>query len=255
MRFMEFRKFFARIAALAFIFAASSAYAQLSEQFSEALALSEQGDALSEQGDANAAIAVYDEIVQRFGQEKAVNVQAVVAGALYKKGWELNTQGKQREAVAVYDEVARRFDRNGKPDTHQEQADPDAMAELLSYVAMIQEQVIYAQSDAAEAMLVLGQKHEAVRRAKAVQARVDASDTVSAVMSFVIWLADAKTPLKTVRDAIQEVGPVEEFNWSFKEIAPVIAKLPKARKQQAECLVGYFDYPEDIASLDACLAQ
>ncbi|MDR3056463.1 MAG: hypothetical protein LBU53_13905 [Zoogloeaceae bacterium] len=150
---------------------------------------------------------------------------------------ELSEQGKLEEAIAVYDEFVRRFNK------------ADAGADIL-------ELVVIAQANAAEAALVLGRNQDAVQRAKAVQARLGTSSPGNAIMSFIIWLADEKTPLQTVQDAIQGTSSDEDagWNWSFEEVSPLIAKLPDARRKQAECFVSYFE-SSDADSLNACLKQ
>jgi hypothetical protein len=61
------------------------------------------------------AIAVYDEIDRRFGQDDTYGVREEIARALLDKGLTLlERQGKSVEAIAVYDEIVRHF---GKDDT------------------------------------------------------------------------------------------------------------------------------------------
>ena len=54
-------------------------------------------------------IALYDEVVRRFGNDKSPGVRAQVAEALLSKGSALMRRYKAEEAIAIYDEVVRRF--------------------------------------------------------------------------------------------------------------------------------------------------
>ena len=55
------------------------------------------------------AIAVYDELVQRFGQANEVAILEHVAKALLNKGFALGQMQQPEAAIAVYDELVRRF--------------------------------------------------------------------------------------------------------------------------------------------------
>ncbi|MDR1351201.1 MAG: hypothetical protein LBJ59_10605 [Zoogloeaceae bacterium] len=233
MKFIESRKFIIGFAAVALVFAVSAHDTQAQNAATDKLEAAVELFYKASELSGEEAIAIHDEIDRRFGRDDNPVIQEVVARSLYAKGWELNAQGKQEKAIAAYDEVARRFGRHDAP--------------------AILEQVINAQSDAAEAALILGRNQNAIQRAKAVQARVGSSP-VGAIMSFIIWLAEPNAPLQSVQKAIQDVESDEAFNWSFKEVSPVIAKLPDVYRKQAECFVGYFEEP-DTDELNACLEE
>ena len=55
------------------------------------------------------AVAVFDEVVRRFGDATEPVVRERVAMALVNKGFRLGALNRSEEAVAVYDEVVRRF--------------------------------------------------------------------------------------------------------------------------------------------------
>ena len=54
-------------------------------------------------------VAVYDEVVRRFGTATELVLREQVAKALVNKGITLGTLNRSEEALAVYDEVVRRF--------------------------------------------------------------------------------------------------------------------------------------------------
>ena len=55
------------------------------------------------------AIAVYDDIDQRFGKDTAPGVRELVANGLVSKGYRLEVLEKPQQAIAVYDYVDKRF--------------------------------------------------------------------------------------------------------------------------------------------------
>jgi len=60
-------------------------------------------------GDTVAAVAVYDDIVQRFGHDKDPTIHNMVGGTLLKKSEALRLVGDDQGTVAVYDEIVTRF--------------------------------------------------------------------------------------------------------------------------------------------------
>jgi hypothetical protein len=173
----------------------------------------------------------YDEIVQRFSTDENPAVQKQVGRALLHKAFALNHQEdkeKIAEAITLYDDVLQRF------------------GNVID--------VTGALGNAAEAALIIGRNEEAVARAKVLQAHPEASKQDNALMAFIIWLADPKTPLQNVQKAIHAAGN-GEFHWSFKEVTPVIDSLPKARKKQAECFIEYFSQYLNEKELRACLKK
>jgi tetratricopeptide (TPR) repeat protein len=78
-------------------------------------ALFDKGVALGQEGKCGEAIAVYEEIVRRFGADASPDVREWVAAALFNKGATLGQQGKNEEAIAVYEEVVRRFGADTSP--------------------------------------------------------------------------------------------------------------------------------------------
>ncbi|MBI2303537.1 MAG: tetratricopeptide repeat protein [Chloroflexi bacterium] len=78
-------------------------------------ALVNKGVALGQLGRSQEEVAVYDEVVRRFGEDSAPALREPVAKALFNKGVALGQLGRSEEAVAVYDEVVRRFGEDSAP--------------------------------------------------------------------------------------------------------------------------------------------
>ena len=55
------------------------------------------------------AVAVYEEVVARYGEDPAAALRERVAAALYNKGVRLGVLGRSADAVAVYEEVVARY--------------------------------------------------------------------------------------------------------------------------------------------------
>jgi tetratricopeptide (TPR) repeat protein len=72
-------------------------------------ALVNKGVALGRAEKPEEEIAVYDEVVRRFGDAEETPLLGQVAKALFNKGVALGQAEKPEEAIAVYDEVVRRF--------------------------------------------------------------------------------------------------------------------------------------------------
>jgi len=60
-------------------------------------------------GDTAAAVAVFDDIVQRFGRDKDPNINNFVGGTLLKKSETLRLTGNDQATIAVYDEIIGRY--------------------------------------------------------------------------------------------------------------------------------------------------
>ena len=66
-------------------------------------------------GDTVAAIATYDDIIQRFGRDKDPNIRNVVGATLLKKSEALRLTGNDQGTITVYDEIAQRFGNDNAP--------------------------------------------------------------------------------------------------------------------------------------------
>ena len=79
------------------------------QQATAAATLFEKGVALSKQARIEDALAVFDELVSRFGESKMPTIIESVAKTLVNKGAMLNALDRQEEALAVYEEALSRF--------------------------------------------------------------------------------------------------------------------------------------------------
>ncbi|MDR2014398.1 MAG: tetratricopeptide repeat protein [Azoarcus sp.] len=60
-------------------------------------------------GDSAAAVAVFDDIIRRFGRDKDSNIRNIVGGTLLKKSETLRLAGDDQGTIAVYGEIVERF--------------------------------------------------------------------------------------------------------------------------------------------------
>ena len=64
-------------------------------------------------GDSVAAIAVYDDIVRRFGRDGDPAIRNAIGGTLLKKSEALRLAGDTPGTIAVYDDIVERFGKDG----------------------------------------------------------------------------------------------------------------------------------------------
>ena len=68
-----------------------------------------QGTGIKSTGDPAAAVAVYDDIIQRFGRDKDPSIHNIIGGTLFKKSETLRLTGDDQGTIAVYDVIVDRF--------------------------------------------------------------------------------------------------------------------------------------------------
>ena len=127
----------------------------------EAQALVEKGVEL---GSSVEALAVFDEVVSRFGGDKVVEVQQQVAEALSNKGMILGTLGRMEEAMAVCDDVVSRFGQDEAPALQKQVTVALAKKEALQ--SILREKAV--EREAEERRLA---EEEAIRKAQEVEDR------------------------------------------------------------------------------------
>jgi tetratricopeptide (TPR) repeat protein len=242
-----------------------------------AKALINKSTILKQRGKTEEEFAVYEEIDRRFGQDASPGMRRWVTAALFNKGLTLRKQGKTREAIAVFEEIERRFGQDASPgvfglvaevlvykastlyEFHDDAA--GALAILNQVLARcsnspepaLQEACSDALQDSVEPLLVLGKAREAAQRIRQVQGKLAAADGKNAIMAFLLWLAEAQMPAKTVREVIRALPPDAQFGWTFDGIRPFTLALPAPRQAQAQCFLAFFEQHHDVGKLDACL--
>ena len=63
----------------------------------------------SELGNSEKAVAVYDEVIERFGNHSALNVQSTIVKALMNKGYQQGLLGEAEAEIEIYGEIVERF--------------------------------------------------------------------------------------------------------------------------------------------------
>ena len=74
-----------------------------------------EGMGIRQTGDTAAAIAVFDDIVQRFGRDRDPNIRNIIGSTLLRKSEALRLVGDDKGTVVVYDEIAERFGKDDAP--------------------------------------------------------------------------------------------------------------------------------------------
>ena len=180
-------------------------------------------------------MAMYDSLLQRYGDSTLPAVQEQCATALFYKGVMLNRMDDVAGAITCYDDLLARYSQSENP--------------------AIQAQCQFALANTVEPLLVLGRNAEAIQRIRQVLARTDAANQEFAIMRFLLWLAEADTTLDDVLAAIRALSPEVKFTWGWDDIRPLVDKLPEPRKTQAECFIAFFEQHHDIAQLESGLAN
>ncbi len=88
---------------------------QTDDGYSKALSLARKAYRLGSLGRSEEEIAVYDDIVSRFGKSAQPALCEQVAVALSNKGFALGSLGRREEEIAVYDDVVSRFGTSTEP--------------------------------------------------------------------------------------------------------------------------------------------
>ncbi|MDR2165709.1 MAG: CDC27 family protein [Zoogloeaceae bacterium] len=245
----------------------------------------------------DAAITVYDEIERRFGKDNTPGVREQVAGALLGKGYSLREQRKDEASIAAFDEVERRFGKDDSPGVRKQVVTAlalksAAMDDDNARIAVHDEierrlakdgspdargQLLAIRQNSAALLLRLGRHAEAAQKIRQVMAEIDTADPASAILSFLLWLAEPQMPVQDVRNAIAILPPGVNISWHPNEIRPfisqfpgafwrhplrelafdwtlpLVARLPEPRQIQAQCLLTFFQKHQNVDRLDACL--
>ncbi len=93
-----------------------TAEALLVEPVNQAFALHLRGYAFGQLNQSTEAIAVYDDLLARFGAATELPLREPVAKALINKGFRLGQLDKSTEAIAVYDDLLARFGAATEPE-------------------------------------------------------------------------------------------------------------------------------------------
>ncbi len=225
--------------------AAIASYDELLEHFADsenpavqelcAKALVNKGVTLGEKlNDPQAAIASYDELLERFANSENPAVQELCAKALVNKGVTLGEKlNDPQAAIASYDKLLERFANSENP--------------------AVQELCLYATANSIKPLLVLGKSDKTIPLIHQVLEHVGSDDKKSAIMTFLLWLADPETTIDSVLQSIKNLPSDIKFAWSCKEIRPFIDKLDTQRKAQAEAFIAYFGQHQNLEQLESDL--
>ena len=203
-----------------------------SRDWRHAQALFRKGVALGSLNRSEDAIAVYDEVVRRFGEAEAPALREHVAGALVNKGVALGILNRIKEAIAVCDEVVRRF----------------GAAEALA----LRERVARALVNKGVALGFLNRSEEAIGVYDEVVRRFGEAEAPALRERVARALFDKGVTLGTLNRSEEEVGVYDEVVRRFgeAEASALREQVAKARVNKGVAL-GTLDRSEDaIAAYD-----
>jgi hypothetical protein len=117
----------------------------------------------------------------------------------------------------------------------------------------MQQECRNAMANSGELLLVPGQREAAIPRLQQVRQWADREQQEFSIMPFLLWLAEARVTLEDVLAAIDGQAATVTYTWIWKDIQPLLAQLPARRRQQAECVIAFFEDHHDQATLRAAL--
>ena len=76
----------------------------------------------SELGSSERAITIYDEVIERFGNHSALDIQSTIVRALFSKGHQQRLLGEVEAEIETYDEIVERFGGSDAPELQEQVA-------------------------------------------------------------------------------------------------------------------------------------
>lgn len=181
-----------------------------------------------------AAIDTYDLLWQHFQHANEPAIQELCARALLGKGFTLERIGNTTDSITTFKKLLEHYKDSENPKIINQYQD--------------------AEANLAELLLVTGQTTEAIPLLHQVLARTDTTQQKSAVMSFLLWVANEYS-LEQVLHAIHALSPEATFTWDWNDIRPLLNQLPEPKYSQAKCFLDYFENHHQIDQLEQCLAN
>ena len=203
-----------------------------------------------------------------------VNFDESELQALYQSGKKTELKARAGEIFAQIDAFESSY--AGNPETHtylasligrkgfiQHEYLADYKGAVKSYNRVLErycgngEDCLYMRADSAEGALNAGNKKDAIKRAQLVLNTVEPEFKNAPIMHFIIWLANGKESVKSVRKSIDAVPQQTKFTWAFNGTRrATLPRLGKTKRAQATCFIDYFEADErDEAKLDVCLKK
>ncbi len=186
---------------------------------------------LNKLNDPEAAIVVYDDLLNRYGGFDQPVLQEQCAKALFNKGVTLGRLEKLLAAINCFEDLLTRYAQNEKPE--------------------IQQRCQYARASLAELLLVTGEPEAALTHINQLLEQIDKSSEDFTIMHFLRWIADPDTPQENILSSIRELPDDVEFTWNWDDIRPLINQLPEPRKTQANHYIAFFEDHHDIERLES----
>ena len=187
-----------------------------------AKALFNKGVGLSRQGEHEAEIKVYDELVERYGDNAESVVQVHIAKALVNKGITLWRKGEHEAEIEVYDQLVDRYEE--------------------SEVREVQEQVTKGLFSKVRALITQGDYSTAMNSFRAVYTGFTLADEVMMrqIPAVVIELATTEAQQRDVLEIL-----LMDDDKSAK-LQPLVVALSKELGEQVRAPAEVMEVAEDI---------
>ena len=183
------------------------------------------------------AIKSYDEIVDRYGDSDSNTDIGIVMAALQGKSFvQIDLLGDPANGLATVDGALKRY--------------CFAAAETA-----FAEGCLALKANSIEPLLISGDTAEAAKRAESIRAGSNPTQEMSAIMPFLVWLAQPDSSIEPVRRAIADLSPEVEFRWKFNAIRDhYLPSLSGPQQSRAQCFITFFEVSDATEpALDACL--
>lgn len=225
------------------------------------------------------AIAIYDQLIERFGRSATPGIPSLVATALVNKGVRLDALGRLAEELDVYTEVLDRFGKDCLPEIaekvavamvnkgntleklHRSQDAIEAYDQVVvrygaDETREIVEQVVFALSNKATILVRTGQLPEALNAFDDIARRFQQSDVVkvSVVVDALVNKGVVLYQLKRLSDALDVFATVVT-KYASLDSADVEPNLAKSMLNQGTILTLLNRVPEAFRVFDELLAR
>ena len=180
-------------------------------------------------GNVEEAIAVYDEVIARFGSATEVQVRKYVAEAMVNQGEVLESLGGKQQAMEVYDEIIRRFGEAREPALREQVGRALLKKETLGGIPTqpVAPEPVAPQSavqDDGETLGTLGQKQEKLSPGEYATETDLPHEAAKALVAKGVALGTAQEALAVFNEVISRFGTATEAEVSEQVAEAMVHK-------------------------------
>jgi formylglycine-generating enzyme required for sulfatase activity len=204
----------------------------------EAAAVFQKGFIRHKQKQFAEAVALYDQVDQRFAQDGDPRIRRTVADALNRKAFLLSEYlNDPSGALKANERIQERYCAGQNQDGEWEDTCFDA------------------KQDSIEPLILLGRQAEASARIREIAQQPPKGYRHLAELSFLLWLGEPGQ--HTTQDVLKAIrknsSDGQKANWIFNSMRPFMEREPEPRKSQARCFAAFFEKHHDIKKTEDCL--